>query len=80
MSTFQHENLSPTLTLGDLIRRLNRLFVRLVLLFKGFSRDGTTFRFQYDVESQTGVVLTAPNGSRWRVTVSNTGSLSTTAL
>lgn len=32
------------------------------------------------VGSANGVILTAPNGSRWRITVSNTGVLSTTAL
>lgn len=29
---------------------------------------------------RAGVVLTAPNGSRWLLTVSNTGVLGTTAL
>lgn len=44
--------------------------------------DRLNLKRNQDLELNRGarIILTAPNGSRWILTVSNTGALSTTAL
>jgi len=78
---FSWVNLDDKLDTPDLIRKLNRFFRQLEVLFKGLRRDSLTFVFAERIESEgDGLVLPSPDGSRWLISVDNAGNITSTAL
>lgn len=66
----------------QLVRVLQNNFDNIRVLFEEIQTTGFSVS-EGDVEfndSDTGVILTSPNGTRWRVQVDNSGNLTTTSL
>lgn len=66
----------------QLVRVLQNNFDNIRVLLEEIQTTGFSVS-EGDVEfndSDTGVILTSPNGTRWRVQVDNSGNLTTTSL
>lgn len=64
-----------------LLRVLRFNFININTQIEGYQNEGLVTESDLEVKGDTnGLILESPNGTRWRITIDNSGTLITTSL